>query len=142
MAVYSLARITTATGSAAACLEIRTATTPRPRIFEIGISLQAATASEIGLGRPAAIGLTPTSPVTWLAEDPGDPVGTVQTALAWATGPTVPANFLRRVSLEAKIGAGIIWTFPRGLIIPISSGLVLWNISTVSALNVWVVGDE
>ena len=102
----------------------------------------AATASVFGLGRPAAMGITPTTPVTLLAEDTGDPVATVKTALAWATKPTVPTAFLRRVSLPATIGAGMIWTFPFGLIIPISFSIVVWNITAVSLADIWVVVDE
>lgn len=142
MAIYSIANRTTNVTIANPCLEIRTAATDKPRIMEIGISLVAATASVFGLGRPQAIGVTPTTPVTVLAEDASDPVGTVQTALAWATPPTVPLNFFRRVSLPATIGAGVIWTFPNGLTIPVSSSLVIWNISAVSVIDTWVVLDE
>jgi hypothetical protein len=142
MAIYSLANRTTSTTSAAACLEIRTTATDRPRLMELGITISAATASVFGLGRPAAIGTTPTTPVTVLAEDTGDPAGTITTALAWATAPTVPANFFRRVSLPATVGAGIIWTFPRGLVIAVSSSVVVWNITTNSLADIWIVVDE
>lgn len=142
MAIYSLANRTTATGAAAACLETRTAASDRAFLMELGITINAATASVFGLGRPAAIGISPTTPVTVLAEDSSAPAGTVQTALAWGTGPTVPANFFRRVSTPATAGAGIIWTFPRGLVIPVSSSVVLWDITTVSVADVWVVVDE
>src|SRR3954468_188173 len=108
MAIYSLANRTSNVTSANACLEIRTAASDRAYIVEIGIFMAAATASTFGLGRPAAIGVTPTTPVTVLAEDSGSPAGSVQTALAWGTGPTVPANFFRRVSLPATIGTGVI----------------------------------
>lgn len=142
MAIYSLSQRTSNVTIANACWEIRTTATDRPRIMELGITINAATASVFGLGRPAAIGITPTTPVTLLAEDPGDPAATVVCALAWATGPTVPANFFRRISLPATVGAGVIWTFPRGLVIPISSSLVLWNITGNSVADVYVVGDE
>lgn len=142
MAIFSIANRTVSTTIGAACLEIRTAATDKPRIMEIGISIVAATASVFGLGRPQAIGVTPTTPVTVLAEDASDPAGTVQTALAWATPPTVPLNFFRRVSLPATIGAGVIWTFPNGLTIPVSSSLVVWNITTNSLADIWVVLDE
>ena len=142
MAIYSLANRTSATGSAAACLEVRTTSTDRARIMEVGITINAATASVFGLGRPAAIGVTPTTPVTVLAEEPAEAAGTCTTALAWGTGPTVPTNFFRRVSLPATVGAGIVWTFPRGLIISISSSIVVWNITTVSVADIWVVVDE
>lgn len=142
MAIYSLANRTTNVTIANACLEIRTASTDRPRIMEIGIFMAAATASTFGIGRPQAIGITPTSPITVLAEDTGDPAGTVTTALAWATGPTVPLNFFRRIQLPATIGAGAILTFPRGLVIPISSSIIVWNISATGVSDIYVVVDE
>jgi hypothetical protein len=37
---------------------------------------------------------------------------------------------------------GIVWTFPRGLVIPISSSLVIWNITTTVACDVNCVIDE
>src|SRR3990172_12259225 len=107
MATYSLANLTTNVTSANAALELRTASTDRVRLEELGASLNAATASTYGIGRPGAIGVTPTSPITWLAQDPASPAGTAQTALAWGTGPTVPANFFRRWNLPAQIGAGV-----------------------------------
>lgn len=142
MAVYSLANLTTGTGTGAAALELRTTSTDRVYVREIGAFLNAATASIFGLGRPAAIGVTPTSPITWLAEDPADAAGTAQTALAWGTGPTAPTNFFRRINLPATIGAGFILLFPRGLVIAVSSSIVLWNLSAVSAVNAHVMGDE
>jgi hypothetical protein len=142
MAIYSMADRTSNVTSAAACFEVRTTATDRPRIMEIGISLVTAAATVIGVGRPAAIGITPTSPKTVLAEDFGDPAGTVTTAVAWGTGPTVPANFMRRWSFPGTIGAGVIFTFPRGLIIPVSSSIILWNILGGATLDVHVVIDE
>ena len=141
MATYSLANLTTATGTGAAALELRTASTDRIRLEEIGLSLNAATASTFGIGRPAAIGITPTSPITWLAQDPGSPAGTAQTALAWAIGPTIPANFFRRWNLPATIGAGFILFFDN-LWVAVSSSIVLWNLTAVSAVNCHVKGDE
>ena len=142
MAIYSLANLTTNVTAANAALEVRTASTDRARLLEFGAWLNAATASVYGIGRPAARGVTPTSPVTWLAEDEADPVGTVQTALAWGTGPTVPANFFRRVGLPATTGAGFLLGFPRGLGMSVSASVVLWNIGTDGAVNTHIVGDE
>lgn len=142
MAVYSLGVRTSNVTIANACLEIRTAATDRARIMEMGIFMAAATASTFGIGRPQAIGITPTSPVTVLSEEFADPAGTVTTALAWGTGPTVPTAFLRRVTLPATIGAGVVLTFPRGLIIPISSSIVVWNITGTGVSDIYVVIDE
>ena len=122
--------------------ELRTGATPgRAKLLEIGFFLVAATASQIGLGRPQAIGITPTSPVNFLPEDPDDAIasGVVQSSLAWGTGPTVPTAYLRRISLPATIGVGVIWTFPRGITIPVSSSLILWNIGTNSLLDAYAV---
>jgi hypothetical protein len=142
MAIYSLGVRTTSGTSAAAAWEIYTAATDRAYILEFQIFMAAATASTYGLGRPAAIGQSPTSPVTLLQEDPGNPAGTVKSALAWGTGPTAPTAFHRRIGLPATIGTGVIWTFPRGLVIPISSSMVLWNIATNGVVDGTVVEDE
>ena len=123
---------------------ILTGSTPgRARVLEIGIFLAAATASAFGLGRPAANGVTPTTPVDFLPEDPNDVLATgiVQGALAWGTLPTAPTNFLRRISLPATIGTGVIWTFPKGLVIPVSGNLVLYNITATGVADVYAVVD-
>lgn len=141
MSIYSLANLTTGTTSATAAIELRTASTDRVNLLECGGWLTAATASVYGLGTPAAIGVTPTSPITWLAEQQ-QAAGTAQTALAWGTGPTVPANFFRRIGMPATIGAGFVLTFPRGLTIAVSSSIVLWNTQANGAINTHFVGDE
>lgn len=138
----SLAVRTTGNADATPAWEIRTGATPgRIKVHEIGIFLAAATATTIGLGYPAAIGVTPTTPVDFVSEDPNDVLasGVVQSAMAWETAPTIPANFLRRISLPATIGTGVIWTFPEGLTIPVSSGLVLWNLALNSVLDAYAV---
>jgi hypothetical protein len=142
MARYAMADRTSNVTSANACFEIRTTTTDRGFILEIDISLATAVATVIGIGRPAAIGVTPTSPKTVLPEDTGNPAGTITTAVAWGTGPTVPTNFLRRWSFPATIGSGVLLTFPIGLVIPVSSSLVLWNITGGATLDVSIVVDE
>jgi hypothetical protein len=143
MGIYSLANRTTDTTTAHDCLEIIAAAALGYRLLELGITLNAATASAFGFGRPAAIGLSPTTPVTVLAEDGGNTsAGKTTTALAWGTQPTIPANFLRRVSLPATVGAGIIWTFPRGILVLKALTTVVWNLSTVSAADIWIVVDE
>lgn len=126
----------------AAAWEIRTGATPgRAKLIELGFTLAAATASVIGLGRPQAIGITPTTPVDFLPEDPNDVVasGVVQSSLAWGTGPTIPVSFLRRIALPATIGVGVIWTFPKGTVIPVSSSIILWNLGTNSVLDAYAV---
>jgi len=137
---FTLGVRTTSGTSGTAAWEIRTGPTPgRATLIEIGFSLVAATASVIGLGRPSAIGVTPTSPVDFLPEDPNDVLasGVIQSALAWATGPTAPASFFPRMSFPATIGAGVI-LMPK-IVIPVSSSIVLWNIQTNSVLDAYAV---
>lgn len=121
------------TTSGAPRAELRGATSGgRTRVFEIGVFNEAATAGVILLGRAAAIGVTPTTPITLLGDDTGDtPVE--QTASAWATAPTTPTNPLRRFAYAAAIGAGIVWTWQFGLYIPLSGSLILYNSGTGSA---------
>ena len=143
MAIYSIAQRTASGTISAAAWEVRSTSTNKPRIMEIGISQNAATAGVYGLGRPQAIGVTPTTPLTALDEADGNgPVGLTTCAVAWGTGPTVPTNFRRRISTPATIGAGVIWTFPRGLSLPVSGSIVIWNITATAVADVWCVVDE
>ena len=122
--------------------EIRTGSTPgRVKLLELGFFLAAATTTTIGLGRPAASGITPTSPVDFLPEDPNDVIasGVVQSSLAWGTKPTIPTAFIRRISLPATVGVGVIWTFPKGIVIPVSSSLILWNLDTNAVIDAYAV---
>jgi hypothetical protein len=142
MAIYSLAgRTSTFTATTTACVQWLAAATGRPRIMEIGYTSTAATAHVLGFGRAAAVGVTPVN-VLFQAEDPGDPASIVNGSLSWATSPTIPAQFLRRFNLPATVGAGIVLTFPRGVLIAISAAMVLWNIATSVASDVWCVIDE
>src|SRR3954447_13656227 len=105
MALVSLAQRTSNITTAAACWEIRTTASGKVAVQELGISLVTAAATVIGIGTPQAIGVTPTSPVTFLREDPTDQTPVTTAAVAWATGPTVPLNFFRRWSFPATIGS-------------------------------------
>jgi hypothetical protein len=143
MALYAMADRTSNITTAAANFEIRTTATDRAYIKQIKLTLVTAAATVIGIGRPAAIGVTPTSPKTVLAYDSAGPAGTVTTAVAWATGPTVPANYFERVAFPGTIGAGFVFEFREpGLMIPVSSSLILWNILGGATLDVSVLIDE
>jgi hypothetical protein len=139
MAIYSIARRTTNVTIANPCIEIIAGADVRIKILEISIILAGATASTFGIGRPAAIGITPTTPVTLLPEDIIDPATLVTTALAWATPPTVPAHFMRRCTLAAAVGAGIVFPFPKGLYIEAEKSVVVWNITTTDVADINVV---
>ena len=137
----SLATRTVDGTAGAAAAEIITGATPgRVKIKEIGIFLAAATASVYAIGRPAVNGITPTSPIDFLPEDPDEVLAAsvVSMATAWGTGPTVPAAFFRRISMPATIGTGVIFTF-ENLVIPVSDSIVIWNIGTNGVADVYAV---
>lgn len=142
MAIYSLSLNSTVTTTGAAAMDLKASAANTPKIMEVGISLGAATASTYALGRS---GNTPTqtSPVLLQAENPGDAAAVSGCAVAWSVAPTVPAQFFRRIGLPATIGAGVIWTFPRGLGLAASASMLIWNLATNSAsVNPWWVADE
>lgn len=126
----------TATGAA---LELIAGVSDRARLVEFGCMITAQTVTQIGLGYPAAKGVTPTLPVTFLSEDPGDSSACgITSALAWATAPTSPAYFYRRATLGLGLN-GIVWTWPTGeglLLLP-STSLVLWLFATGAVLDAW-----
>jgi len=144
VALYSVAQQAPSIGASGTALwEIRTAATDPARLLELGFSGSfPTTKDQFGLGRPAARGITPTSPVTWLAEEVASPAGTIQSALAWGTGPTVPAQFFRQATVFGTYV--VIWIFPRGLVIPVSASLVLWTITlgTSAVVDLYGVADE
>jgi hypothetical protein len=123
-------------------MDLKASASIAPRILEVGLNLGAATASTYGLGRS---GNTPTqtSPVLLQAENPNDPAMQSGCAVAWSVAPTVPTQFFRRISLPATAGSGVIFTFPRGLILAASASMLIWNLATnANSLNVWWTADE
>jgi|SRR5262245_9270749 len=145
MARYAVSVVTPAAASGAAYATLHTGASERCRIQEIHCYTTAATASRIALGRKNNTPVATTS-VLGQAEDPADAAATVNLDSAWSTAPTTPAQFLRRASLVASIGAGFVWTWPIGkeLVIPLSDWLVIWNDGAAagSALALTVVWEE
>ena len=141
MSISSLALRTTNLTITQAQWELRTAAAGRPRVLELSMIQATATAQSIGLGRPQAIGLTPVN-VLFQTDDPGDPASAQNASLSWGTSPTVPLIFHRRWNSAGTIGVGIVWTFPRGLVIPVSFSIVIWNITAGIASDVNCALDE
>lgn len=139
--IFSLAQRTAVfTSTTTAMYEVRSASANRPSIMEHGYTQNTGTATTVGIGRAAVQGVTPTN-VLFLGEDPAD-TGLTNGAIAWSTSATIPANFLRRVSTPATVGAGFIFTYPRGLVMAVSSSIVFWNIQTGIAADVYTVVQE
>lgn len=144
MARYDLG-FTTVDGTVSLpCAEIRSTSSDKPRILEIGMLQVAAAASalNIGIGVPAALGLGPIAATKMLPEETADPAASVLIATQWSTKPTAPTAFYRRYGAAAGIGNGVIVGFPRGLSIAVSSSVVLWNILANNLLNVQVTVGE
>lgn len=136
MSIYSIGQRSTVTTANNAAADVCCSTGVRPKVMEWGLFLGAATASRYAIERTTNIG-TRTTPVALLPEDPGDPaltgINLVDQAVAFSGEPTESAVPLRIIGLPATIGTGVIWTFPRGLIIANSLSLAIIVLATSSA---------
>ena len=125
-----------------ASAELRTTAAVRAKVLELSLIQATGTAQSLGLGRPQAIGVTPGTSVTPTRDEPGDPASVCSLVTTWGTSPTVPLVFHRRWNSAATIGVGVVWTFPRGLMVPVSSSIVIWNITTAQAVDLNIAYDE
>lgn len=142
MAIGSIGIRTTNFTITQASLEVRTTAAVRATILELSIIQATGTAQSLGFGRPQALGITPGGTSTPIRDEPGAPPCVTTTALSWATSPTVPLVFARRWNSAATIGVGVIWTFPRGFVIPVSGAAVVWNITAAVACDINIALDE
>ena len=101
-----------------------------PEIREIGVFNQSGAAAEIGIGIPAAAGVTATTSETVQALNQTDPAGHTLLVTVHTTPATAPANFYRRAELQAVAGAGLIWTWAPG-------EWALWSGATVAQVIIW-----
>lgn len=124
-----------------ACWELRTTAAVRARIMELSIVQATATACSYGFGRPAARGVTPTTPVAFQRDADGAD-GATTGSLAWGTSPTAPAAYVRRFNSGVNVGLGTIISWPNGLMIPVSASFVIFNITTAVAIDVNCFIDE
>lgn len=144
MAIYSLSLNSTVTTTNAPAWGFLSQANENPTIYELHIDLgSTSAASSYGFGRAATAG-TQTSGVAVLPHGPANSTSGKSTcAVAWSVAPTVPAQYLRRKSLPATIGAGVIWTFPGGLGVAESTEMVIWNLTAnANSVNITVVGEE
>ena len=122
--------------------QLRTAAGTKCRLLELSLIQLTATASSYGFGRPAANAVTPGTSALFQRDDGADPACVTNVDLTWGTSPTAPTVYHRRTNTPAAVGAGIVWTFPRGIIVPIASCLVTFNITATVALDVnWVIDE-
>lgn len=145
MARYSAA-VSKASGAAAAWLvQFRTSSTKDARVWEVHAFAESAVAGTLGLTRSATVGATFTSTVP-AAEDSSN--GTAASAAVDTAATTAPTQagtpvYFRRIQLPATIGAGVIWSFPLGLVVPVSAGLLVWQLSAAAVTyGITIVYDE
>jgi hypothetical protein len=114
-----------------------------PVLFEIGITQMYAVAGQYGWGIPAVAGEGRRNPFYFQPEDPSSPASLTAIYMDWtSTRPTSPTTFIRKVTLVASAGTGIIWAFPRGIIITKATSVVAWAISTCPPCDMWIIIDE
>lgn len=124
--------ITKTTGAAAAPIATLGASSSRDlRIYEIGVSVSTAVSGEVGVMRPANTPAGGSGGQVGAANDTSYAAGLAATANAWSTAPTV-STAMRRMVLPATIGAGVIWTWPQGLVVPTSGFIVIWQFSALA----------
>jgi hypothetical protein len=141
MAKYSIGNRTSNTTTAAAALEV-IAPAAGTKVTQIMITLAAATASAFGIGKAAAVGVTPTTPAVLAKHDAGRPDTLTATALAWATPPTAPTVFFARTNLPAAVGATVTLSFPDGITLATGESLVVWNLGATGVSDINVTVDE
>jgi hypothetical protein len=108
---YEVAGLTTLTAASVPFATIVSGASSRMRIFEIGMFMVTAVASDIAIARSATATTTPTK-ILGQASDPADIAATGSIAVAWTTIGTANAISIRRIQLPATIGSGVIWTWP------------------------------
>lgn len=105
-----------------------------PEIREIGVFASTAVAGTVGLGKPAAAGITPGTSVTVDRDNPADgTAGATKLVTTWTTAPTAPGVLKRQVQLAATIGTGVVWVWgPGELVVPANGNLVIWQVSSAA----------
>lgn len=116
---------------------IRAPATEICRLRELHLTQIAATASRIGLARATTVSVAPVTTKPGRATVPGAPDSGTLLVAGWTTPPVISTNYLRRISLPATIGAGILWTWPADdpLLVGLGSAiaeLVLVNLVAVA----------
>lgn len=91
---------------------LRCPATERMALRELGVTLQAATSTRLGLARASVVSVTPTGNFAGQNKQPGAPVSASTLVTGWTTIPTAGGTPFRRITLPGAIGAGFIWTWP------------------------------
>lgn len=136
MARYGNAITKTTTAAAGPIVSLSAGTSRDVRVLQITVAASTAVSGDVGVMRP---GNTPTVPTGGTVGTPLDNIsgaGVAVTGNAWTTAPTAGTTAFDRIVLPATIGAGVIWTYPEGLVLPTSGYLVLWQYSALAVTYV------
>lgn len=109
-----------------------------PLLLELYV-LTTSSVTAIGFGRAVKIGV-PSSTSLFQRDEPGAPACVTAAAIAFNTQAAQPNVFARRLTTTGIGGA--IWTFPRGLRIPLNGSVVMWNIQASGQIDLHAVIDE
>lgn len=132
MARYEIGVQKVTTAAAGLLVQLRTGTARDVRVFEIGVFAASAVSGEVALIRPTAVGATFASSAVGASLDSASGAGVSVVDLSATTAPTIGTNYMRRIVLPGNIGAGIIWTFPLGINVPVSSSIALWQLTALA----------
>jgi hypothetical protein len=128
---------------------IRCPATERMAIREIGVTLQAATLTRLGLVRATVVSVTPTGNFAGQNKNPGSPASGSTLVTGWTTIPTAAGVPFRRITIPAAIGAGYVWTWPADdpLYVGLGSAIAEICINNLVAVapslfDFWVVWED
>jgi len=128
---------------------IRAPATERGILREFGITLQAATSTRLGLVRATTVSVTPTGSVAGVNHEAGVAAGATTLITGWTTAPVVSSSYMRRITLPAAIGAGVVWTWPVAVGPEVGTGsaigeIVICNLVAVapSLFDFWAVWED
>jgi hypothetical protein len=133
--------LVTATANAP-LVTLRTSATEKMRLRELGVTLQAATATRLGIARATTVSATPTGNFAGQNKAAGATAAAPLAAsgctlvTGWTTVPTMSANYLRRITLPAAIGAGFIWTWPADDPLEVGNGSVIQELCIANLVAV------
>lgn len=138
---YEVAIVGAAGTTGAAQMELRAGASDAVWLRELGITLNAATATNIALCKtPNASTL---GSVTLGNAVNGGPAAAAGITTTWTTAPTTPSVIYRRIGLPAAIGNSMIWTWPGdGLLIAAGTFVCLWNFATNSIVTSYWSWEE
>lgn len=149
MPTFSLSGRSSATDPLTCIFDFRTQGGFGATVYEIGIAVAGSSSGQMyGLGFPsvraASVGQI-TIQAPYCNHDPASPASHCILGLTFSSFvPVPPKTFLRqfRPNTTSGIGSGVVWTFERGLVMPINSSLCMWNLGLGSAFDYWLEWNE